>query len=237
MKNKLTCREAIKKAILELGGGPVTAEELFSKVGSMGDWSNDTIWQHLMWLVVNLPPAYRHWPNAPERFLFLRENGRYEIYDPEKHGIYSDELRVKMHLEEECNMILEKHVELMEKLRSYITKLLTMKPISIAEISTKYQYKTGVYVFFSDKQIEYVGSTNNLYRRLKHDLWGSLGQSQQPHAFGRKILKEYSNVDKARNYLRSLKLKVIETEDLETARVLEQILIYLLKPRYNNHGS
>ncbi len=190
-----------------------------------------------MWLVVNLPPAYRHWSNAPERFLFLREDGRYELYDPEKHGVYNNGLRIKMHLDEKCNMILERYVELMEKLRFYIIKLCTMKPISVTEISTKYQYKTGVYVFFSDGQVEYVGSTNNLYRRLKHDLWGNLGQPQQPHVFGRKILKEHSNVDEARNYLRSLKLKVIETEDLETARVLEQILIYLLKPRYNNHSS
>ena len=95
MKGRLTCREAVKKAILKLGGGPVTAEELFNKVRSMGDWSNDTIWQHLMWLTVNLPPAYRHWPNAPERFLFLREDGKYELYNPEKHGIYSNGLKIE----------------------------------------------------------------------------------------------------------------------------------------------
>ncbi|RLE37842.1 hypothetical protein DRJ17_05595 [Candidatus Woesearchaeota archaeon] len=190
-----------------------------------------------MWLVVNLPPAYRHWSNAPERFLFLREDGRYELYDPEKHGIYSNGLRIKTHPNEKCNMILKRYVELMEKLRSYITKLPIMKPISVTEVSTNYQGKTGVYVFFSDMQVEYVGSTNNLHRRLKHDLWSNLGQSQQPHTFGRKILEEYSNVNEARNYLKSLKLKVIETEDLKTAKVLEQILIYLLKPKYNNHGS
>jgi len=96
LKGRLTCREAIKQAILELGGGPVTAEELFNRVRSMGDWSDDTIWQHLMWLTVNLPPAYRHWPNAPERFLFLREDGRYELYNSEKHGIYNNGLRIKI---------------------------------------------------------------------------------------------------------------------------------------------
>ena len=237
MKNKLTCRKAVKRALIELDGGPATAEELFSRVKSMGEWSDDTIWQHLMALVVNLPPAYGHWPNMPERFLFIREDGRYELYDPRKHGIYNNGLRIKIHPNEEYNMILERYVELMEKLRAYIIKLFAMKPIDITKISTKYQDKTGVYAFFSDKQVEYVGSTNNLYRRLKHDLWSSLGQLQQPHVFGRKILKEYSSVNEARSYLRNLKLKVIETEDLGTARVLEQILIYLLKPRYNNHGS
>jgi len=91
---RLTCRKAVEKAIIELGGGPVTAEELFSKVREMGDWSDDTIWQHLIWLVVNLPPAYKHWPRKVRRFLFLREDGRYELYDPSKHGIYHDGTRV-----------------------------------------------------------------------------------------------------------------------------------------------
>ncbi|OYT57490.1 MAG: hypothetical protein B6U76_00870 [Desulfurococcales archaeon ex4484_217_2] len=95
MRKKLSCREAVKKAILEFGGGPVTAEELFYKVRKMGDWSDDTIWQHLMRLVVNLPPAYKHWPNTPERFLFLREDGKYEVYDPNKHGIYSEGTRIR----------------------------------------------------------------------------------------------------------------------------------------------
>ena len=237
LKDRLTCREAVKRAMLELGGGPVTAEELFSRVRSMGDWSDDTIWQHLMCLVVNLPPAYRHWPNAPERFLFLGEDGRYGLYDPEKHGIYSNGLRIKIHPNEECSMILERFMELVTKLKLYIIKLFAVRPITITEVSTKYRGKIGVYIFYKNEQVEYVGSTNDLYRRLKHDLWDSLGQPQQPHVFGRKVLREYGNVDAARSYLRSLKLKVIEVEDLEIARVLEQILIHLLKPRYNNHGS
>lgn len=76
----------------------------------------------------------------------------------------------------------------------------------------------------------------DLYRRLKHDLWGSLGQSQQPHTFGRKIFEKYGDVNKARNYLKGLKLKIIETENPETAKVLEQVLIYLLKPKFNNRN-
>lgn len=95
LAKRLTCRKAVKRVLVELGGGPVTAEELFNRVKSMGEWSDDTIWQHLMALVVNLPPAYRHWPNMPERFLFIREDGRYELYDPRKHGIYSNGLRIK----------------------------------------------------------------------------------------------------------------------------------------------
>jgi len=95
LESRLSCREAIKRAIQELGRGPVTAEELFNRVRGMGDWSDSTIWQHLMCLVVNLPPAYRHWPSIQERFLFLREDGRYEIYNPKKHGIYIEGTRME----------------------------------------------------------------------------------------------------------------------------------------------
>ena len=91
---RLTCREAVYQAILEPGGGPVTAEQLFQKVREKGNWSNDTIWQHLMWLIVNLPPAYKHWPPAPEKFLYLREDGKYELYNPQKHGTYKEGTRI-----------------------------------------------------------------------------------------------------------------------------------------------
>ena len=224
MKNRLTCREAVKKAILELGGGPVTAEELFSKVKSMGNWSNNTIWQHLMHLVINLPPAYRHWPNTPERFLYLREDGRYELYHPEKHGIYSNGVRIKTHPNEECNTILEKYVKLMERLKTCIVKLCTMKTVNVTDISTKHQNKTGVYVFLSDRQAEYIGSTNNLYRRLKHDLWGSLGQQRQPHVFGRKILREYDSANEARNYLKNLNSRSLKLKTLKQLEYLSKSL-------------
>jgi len=158
MKGKFSCREAVKRAILELGREPVTAEELFNKVRSMGEWSEDTIWQHLMRLVVNLPPAYRHWPSAPERFLFLREDSRYELYDPVKHGVYSSGLRIRMSPDEECNTVLEKYVELMEKLRLYITRLCRAKPMNITGVSTKYRGKPGVYIFFNNGECVYVSS-------------------------------------------------------------------------------
>ncbi|RLE66704.1 MAG: hypothetical protein DRJ47_01670 [Thermoprotei archaeon] len=234
MRKRLSCREAVKKAILELGGGPVTAEELFSKVKAMGSWSDDTIWQHLMSLVINLPPAYKHWPNTPERFLFLRDDGKYEIYDPDKHGIYSEGVKIKECSNKEYDAILKRYVLLSEKLKSYIRKLFVTNTINITEVTTEYRDKSGVYVFFNNEQTDYVGSTNNLYRRLRHDLWANLGQSQQPHVFGRKLIKNFHSLRKAKEYLEKLKLKIIKTENPETAKILEQILIYLLKPRYNN---
>jgi len=44
------------------------------------------------------------------------------------------------------------------------------------------------------------------------------------------IFKGQHSVDDAENYLKRLELKIIEVEDFKTARLLEQILIYLLNP-------
>ncbi len=77
-----TCGEAIRASI-----GPseaVSASELFKRVKKLGSWKNDTIWQHQISLVVNLPPARHHWKNT-KPFLFLHSDGRYELYDAGRH--------------------------------------------------------------------------------------------------------------------------------------------------------
>ncbi len=83
-----TCREAIRHIMEEEGGGPASYSLLESELMGMDRWSKHTIYQQLMAVVINLPPAYRRWPSKRERFLFLREDGRYELYDRERHGIY-----------------------------------------------------------------------------------------------------------------------------------------------------
>jgi len=77
-----SCKEAIRNS-LKLGE-VVTFSELFRRVRNKGNWKDDTIYQHLMALVVNLPPARRHWPHVGP-FLLLHEDGTYELYDPNKH--------------------------------------------------------------------------------------------------------------------------------------------------------
>ncbi len=62
----------------------VSSSELFKRVHKLGAWSDDTIWQHLIAHVVNLPPARYHYTGF-EPFLFLHIDGRYELYDPELH--------------------------------------------------------------------------------------------------------------------------------------------------------
>jgi len=77
-----TCAEAVRAATR--AGEVITFSELFGRVRRRGPWKDSTIWQHLMSLVVNLPPARHHWPSA-KPFLFLRADGQYEVYDPSVH--------------------------------------------------------------------------------------------------------------------------------------------------------
>ncbi len=72
----------------EEGGGPVSYSKLESALKEMDKWSDQTIYQQLMALVINLPPAHKRWPSKIERPLFLREDGRYELYDKHRHGLY-----------------------------------------------------------------------------------------------------------------------------------------------------
>ena len=77
-----SCAEALKSSIK--AGEILTFSELFDRAKKRGDWKDSTIWQHLMMVVVNLPPARYHWPNK-KPFLFLHGDGRYELYNKTKH--------------------------------------------------------------------------------------------------------------------------------------------------------
>ena len=68
----------------------ISASELFEEVKHMGQncWTDDSISQRMMWHTVNLWPAYIHWPSG-ERFLFHKEDGSYELYEPSRHGDFS----------------------------------------------------------------------------------------------------------------------------------------------------
>lgn len=78
-----------KEALLEViqKQRRISASELFEEVKYLGEgmWTDDHISQRMMWHTVNLWPAYIHWPSG-ERFLFQKEDGFYELYDPGRHG-------------------------------------------------------------------------------------------------------------------------------------------------------
>jgi glutathione peroxidase-family protein len=57
--------------------------QIMAQVKTKGNWEETTIWRHLMSTVVNLVPAKYEWTN--KKFLFLRLDGRYELYDPQRY--------------------------------------------------------------------------------------------------------------------------------------------------------
>ena len=77
-----SCKEAIRDAFQP--GRVLCASELYDAVRRAGEWSESTITQHMMACIVNLPPARRHWEGI-KPFLFLRGDGRYELYNPHVH--------------------------------------------------------------------------------------------------------------------------------------------------------
>ena len=76
------CSEAIRTSIAP--AEIVTFTDLFDRVRKRGRWKENTIWRHLMSCVVNLPPARHEWPGT-KPFLFLHPDGRYELFNPQKH--------------------------------------------------------------------------------------------------------------------------------------------------------
>lgn len=87
-----SCKDAIRDAFQP--GRVLTASELFEAVRQAGDWSESTITQHMMACVVNLPPARRHWRSTVP-FLFIRGDGRYELYDPHVHPAVQEDSAAK----------------------------------------------------------------------------------------------------------------------------------------------
>jgi hypothetical protein len=77
-----SCHAAIR-TVLKVGE-IVTYTELYKRIKKRGTWKDETVWQNMMSVVVNLPPARRYWEPI-EPFLFLHPDGRYEVYDSQKH--------------------------------------------------------------------------------------------------------------------------------------------------------
>ena len=77
-----SCAGAIRSSLK--AGEVVTFSDLYRRVKGKGFWKDETIWQHMMGLVVNLPPARWYWKGM-DPFLFIRADGRFELYDPDKH--------------------------------------------------------------------------------------------------------------------------------------------------------
>ena len=85
-----TCAEAIREC-LETLPGVRTKPEIVSwiKEHYPNRWKPGTLAAHLYGCCVNNPKGVQHHPGFP-RFLFALGNGRYELYDPSKHGAWEN---------------------------------------------------------------------------------------------------------------------------------------------------
>lgn len=75
-------REALQSIVQP--GIVLSFTEIVTEIKKRGPWRDDTIYQTLMAHTRNLVPAKHRW-HAREQFLFLRGDGKYELYNPEIH--------------------------------------------------------------------------------------------------------------------------------------------------------
>jgi hypothetical protein len=78
-----SCSEAIELFVKQ-SDHPLTYSEIHHGISSKGDWKENTIQRIMMSIIVNLVPARYEWPSS-HPFLLLRPDGKYEIYDKNKH--------------------------------------------------------------------------------------------------------------------------------------------------------
>ena len=78
-----SCAEAIRNCFID-GNQPLSYSQIFPLVKAQGAWRDISIWRYLMATVVNLFPARLEYPHT-EKFLFLRPDGRYELYNKSIH--------------------------------------------------------------------------------------------------------------------------------------------------------
>lgn len=78
-----SCSDAIRQCFAH-ADQPLSYSQIFTFVRTQGDWTDTTICRHLMSTIVNLIPARYEWAST-EKFLFLRPDGRYELYNKSIH--------------------------------------------------------------------------------------------------------------------------------------------------------
>lgn len=87
----------------------------------------------------------------------------------------------------------------------------------------------GVYLVYSNNSIIYVGSTNNLKRRIENDL-----MCKNRHTLHRTLLKEGKTGKEIQYFLQNkCQYKIISCKDMPQTRALEHFAIWVIKSKYN----
>lgn len=81
--NNQSCKDAIF-ACFARQQRALPYSHILTVVRTRGPWTDATIRRSLMSAVENLVPAHHEWPSR-KRFLFLRADGRYELYNHPMH--------------------------------------------------------------------------------------------------------------------------------------------------------
>ncbi|MEM2950626.1 MAG: hypothetical protein QXV52_05995 [Nitrososphaeria archaeon] len=101
----------------------------------------------------------------------------------------------------------------------------------------------GAYVVFEENEPIYVGSAGKGKHLLKyriqdlfHDYRAKNEERKYYHTLTSKLLKyRFNSLNEIRNfYIKKCRIKIVETETVTQARIIETILIELLKPRFNS---
>jgi len=92
----MTIKEAVYQVIKKLEKS--TGKEIFNQVKMISsEWGDHAILRHIMGLTINLQPGYYEWVfiKEKEKCLFLCEDGYFEQYNKDKHGIFEDGVRLE----------------------------------------------------------------------------------------------------------------------------------------------
>ena len=103
----------------------------------------------------------------------------------------------------------------------------------------------GAYVIYEGDEPIYVGSAGKGKHYLRYrigdlfcDYKSKTGERKYYHTLTRKLLhkyKRFSSLDEVRDfYMTKCKVRIIKTDTIRQARIIEAILIYTLNPRYND---
>jgi hypothetical protein len=73
-----------------------SGKQIFEEVKKIHPWGDQAILRHIMAQTINLPPGYYEWTfvTQREKCLILGEDGYFSLCQPNKHGSFSDGIRI-----------------------------------------------------------------------------------------------------------------------------------------------
>jgi len=91
----MTIKQAIRQVITRLRRA--TGNDIHKEVKAIYGWGNHAILRHIMGQTINLQPGYYEWVyvKPEEKCLFLCEDGYFECYDQNKHGLFKDGIKIR----------------------------------------------------------------------------------------------------------------------------------------------